>query len=78
MKRIAKLHEHYQTEWYAYAGKALTAAFEKQNEMFRAHNPKLKRACYGPFNLYMSPLRTSKLSYHPIEILQKYRVTIPT
>ena len=23
-------------------------------------------------------LRTSKLSYHPIEILQKYRVTIPT
>ena len=59
---IAKLHEHYQTEWYAYAGKALTAAFEKQNEMFRAHNPKLKRACYGPFNLYMSPLRTSKLS----------------
>lgn len=59
---IIALHRYYQAQWYAYAHNAIKDMFHSQNEMFSRDNPKLKRACYGPFNLYAAPMRTSKLS----------------
>ena len=59
---IAALHKYYQNEWYALLQSRVTACFAEQNEMFTEINPKFKRACYGPFNVYVSHMRTSNLS----------------
>lgn len=59
---IAKLHQHYQNEWYLYAHKAIKEMFVRQNEELKEYNPKFKRACYGPFSVYIATMRTTKLS----------------
>lgn len=59
---IAKLYKYYKKEWYALAHERIKEAFVAQNEMFKKINPNFKRACYGPFNVYVSTMRTIKLS----------------
>ena len=44
------------------AAKAGYVGFSRQNELFRSYNPNFKRACYGPFNVYTSTMRTYKES----------------
>ena len=59
---IAKLYAHYGKEWRKTAQKAIKEGFSRQNELFRRYNPNFKRACYGPFNVYTSTMRTYKES----------------
>lgn len=59
---ITKLHTYYQKEWYALLQQRLTACFKEQNETFTAISPNFKRACYGPFNVYVATMRTTRLS----------------
>ena len=59
---IANLYKYYKKEWYALAHEKIKEAFVAQNEMFKKINPNFKRACYGPFNVYVSTMRTIKLS----------------
>ena len=59
---IAALHKYYQNAWYELLQSRVAACFAEQNETFTAINPKFKRACYGPFNVYVSHMRTSNLS----------------
>ena len=59
---IVNLHKYYKKEWYALAHERIKEAFIEQNKMFKKINPDFKRACYGPFNVYVSTMRTIKLS----------------
>ncbi|MBQ7983019.1 MAG: hypothetical protein IJ302_05590, partial [Clostridia bacterium] len=59
---IAALHKYYQNDWYTLLQSRVTACFAEQNKAFGAVNPGFKRACYGPFNVYVAHMRTSKLS----------------
>lgn len=58
---ITKIHKYYMHEWYALLQQRISAYFAQQNETFTAINPKFKRACYGPFNVYVSNMRTTKI-----------------
>ncbi len=61
-EHITKLHKFYMNDWYTLLRNRLTQAFEEQNKALKKINPNFKRACYGPFNVYASNLRTSKLA----------------
>ncbi|MCR5263804.1 MAG: hypothetical protein K6D94_08025, partial [Clostridiales bacterium] len=45
-------------EWLDYANKRINEDFRKNTEWMRSVNPDVKRACYGPFNLYAGPVFT--------------------
>lgn len=61
-ENITNLHKYFIHEWYDLLQKRVGECFRQQNETFTAINPKFKRACYGPFNVYVSTMRTSKMS----------------
>lgn len=61
-EHITRLHKYYINDWYLLLKSRLAEAFKEQNRELKAVNPNFKRACYGPFNVYVSNMRTSKLA----------------
>lgn len=59
---ITNLHKYYMQEWYSHINKKIFECLEEQNKTFSEINPKFKRACYGPYNVYVANMRTSNLS----------------
>ncbi len=57
---VVKLHRYYLNEWYGCAHKAIKESFIKQNKILDENG--IKRACYGPFPVYVSPMRTAHLA----------------
>ena len=57
---VVKLHRYYLNDWYDYAHEAIRESFIEQNKIFEANG--IKRACYGPFAVYVAPMRSAHLA----------------